>query len=118
MAHGRVLHFVFCVPALLPPVSFHTACETPSRYLFSRHVHPKQLLSIWWTIYTSGVQTQSWRPTVLQSLTLTCFNTPAWKFVVCLETKPPSKISKKTVMYANAAVCREGDQITPSSEPY
>ncbi len=34
--------------------------------------------------YSRGVQTWSWRATVLQSLAPTCLNTPAWKFLVCL----------------------------------
>ncbi len=34
--------------------------------------------------YSRGVQTWSWRATVLQSLAPTCLNTPAWKFIVCL----------------------------------
>jgi len=33
-----------------------------------------------WTLQGRGVQTQSWRATVLLSLAPTCLSTPAWKF--------------------------------------
>ncbi len=36
-------------------------------------------------VLKQGVQTQSWRAGVLQSLAPTCLKTPAWKCLVCLD---------------------------------
>ncbi len=73
-------------------LSVRCGCHTETRYANSPHLNDCNPMTETHNLkdktvnlaYSRGHQVRSWRAGVLQSLSPTCLNTPAWKFEVYL----------------------------------